>query len=176
MKIVVAPNAFKDSLNAAEAGQAIAKGLVRAVPDAEIVQTPVADGGDGLFDIVKAVYGGETVPVTVTGPLFKKVQAEFLYLPDSKTAVIEMARASGLALLTPEERNARATTSLGVGELALAALAKGAKKIIIGIGGSATTDGGIGFASALGAQFLDASGRKVRPIGEDLPKVAAINI
>ena len=176
MKIVVAPNAFKDSLTADEAAKAITAGILKAVPDAKTVHVPIADGGDGLFDVFNHVFGGECITKSVTGPLFKKLDAQFLYIPDSKTAVIEMARASGLALLKQEERNARATTTLGTGELALAAIEKGATHIIVGIGGSATNDGGIGFATALGVKFLDESGKEVKPIGDDLGKIRKIDM
>ncbi len=176
MKIVVAPNAFKDSLTAEQASEAISQGLKSVVPDARTVHVPIADGGDGLFNVFNSVFGGEIITKSVTGPLFKSLDAQILYIPASKTAVIEMARASGLALLKPEERNARATTTLGTGELVLAAIAKGATHIIIGIGGSATNDGGMGLASALGVKFLDEGGKEVRPIGEDLPKVAKVDV
>ncbi len=176
MKIVVAPNAFKDSLTAAAAAEAITTGIRRVTPDAVCVHVPIADGGDGLFDVVKSVFGGETVTKTVTGPVFRPVDAEFLFLPEEKTAVVEMARASGLALLKQEERSARATTTLGTGELVRAALEKGATKILVGIGGSATNDGGIGFAAALGVKFLDADGAEVAPVGENLGAIARIDI
>ncbi|MCD8350730.1 MAG: glycerate kinase [Planctomycetaceae bacterium] len=176
MKVVVAPNAFKDSLSADAAAQAITRGVLRVVPDAETVHVPIADGGDGLFDVFKSVFGGETITKEVTGPLGKPVAAEILYIPDTKTAVVEMARASGLALLRPEERDARSTTSRGTGELVLEAIRKGATKILVGIGGSATNDGGMGFASALGVRFLDTDGNDVRPIGEDLGSVASVDV
>lgn len=176
MKIVVAPNAFKDSMTAEEACKAIAEGILRVVPDAVIAPVHIADGGDGLHDVIKAVFGGVEHSVEVTGPLAKQVKSGFLYLPDSKTAVLEMARASGIALLGNDERNARTTTTLGTGELALAAIEAGATKILVGIGGSATNDGGIGFAQALGVKFLDESGNPVRPIGEDLAKIRTIDM
>ncbi len=153
MKIVVAPNAFKDSLTAAAAAEAITAGIKRVAPDAVCVHVPIADGGDGLFDVVKSVFGGEVVTKTVNDPLFRPIAADILYLEKEKTAVLEMARSSGLALLKPEERNARRTTTFGTGELLLAALEKGATKILVGIGGSATNDGGIGFAAALGVKL-----------------------
>lgn len=176
MKIVVAPNAFKDSLTAEEAAQAISRGIARAFPKAKTVHVPIADGGDGLFNVFRTVFGGETISRSVTGPLFNKMEAQYLYIPSSRTAVIEMARASGLALLKQEERNARATTTFGTGELVLAAAEKGAAHIIVGIGGSATNDGGTGFAAALGVRFLDADGREVRPIGENLGKIRKVDV
>lgn len=176
MKIVVAPNAFKDSMTAEEACKAIAEGILRVAPDAVIALVHIADGGDGLHDVIKAVFGGEEHSVEVTGPLAKRVNTGFLYLPDSKTAVLEMARASGLALLGNDDRNALTTTTLGTGELALAAIEAGATKILVGIGGSATNDGGVGFAQALGVKFLDDAGKPVRPIGEDLAKIRTIDM
>ena len=176
MKIVVAPNAFKDSLTADAAAQAITAGVKRVVPGVKTVHVPIADGGDGLFDVVKSVFGGEKITKSVTGPLFKKVTADILFLPEEKTAVVEMARASGLALLKQDERNARATTTLGTGELVLEAVEKGATKILVGIGGSATNDGGIGFATALGVKFLDRDGKEVKPIGDELPRIAKIDM
>lgn len=175
MKIVVAPNAFKDSLTAEQACSAIITRIRRVLPHTTLVSIPIADGGDGLLDVLHAALGGEMVKKTVTGPLFTKVEADFLYLPNQKTAVIEMARASGLAMLRPEERDAREATSLGTGELVLSAIEMGAKKILIGIGGSASNDGGMGFAAALGVKFLDADGKEVRLVGENLGKVATID-
>jgi glycerate kinase len=176
MKVVVAPNAFKDSMTADEASRAIAEGVLRVAPDAETVRVRIADGGDGLHDVVKEVFGGEERWKEVTGPLFAPVRAGFLYLPESRTAVLEMARASGLALLARDQRNARATTTRGTGELVLAAVEAGATKILVGIGGSATNDGGIGFAEAIGVVFRDESGKAVRPLGEDLGKIRSIDV
>ncbi len=176
MKIVIAPNAFKDSMTAKEAAEAIRAGVARVVPDAKTPHVHVADGGDGLHQVFREVFPGEEKHLEVTGPLFAKIRAEYYYMPEQKTAVIEMARASGLALLKPEQRNARATTTTGTGELVLAAVRDGARKILVGIGGSATNDGGIGFATALGAKFLDASGKEVKPVGEDLPKIAKVDL
>ncbi len=176
MKIVIAPNAFKDSMTSAAAAEAIRAGVLRAAPEARTAQVHVADGGDGLHQVFREVFPGEEKRLEVTGPLFEKIRAEYYFMPERRTAVIEMARASGLALLKTEQRNARATTTLGTGELALAAIRDGARKILVGIGGSATNDGGIGFATALGARFLDASGREVKPVGEDLVKIASVDL
>ncbi len=176
MKIVVAPNAFKDSLTAAQAAEAITKGVTAVTPDARCVHVPIADGGDGLFDVFKTVFGGVTMTKSVTGPLFNKLNADLLFIPESKTGVVEMARASGLALLKQEDRNARATTTFGTGELVLEAIAKGATHMIVGIGGSATNDGGIGLAAALGVKFLDETGKEVKPIGESLPSIRKIDM
>lgn len=176
MKILVAPNAFKDSMTALDAAHAIREGLLRVVPTASVVIMPVADGGDGLHDVFKNTFPGKEHSLNVTGPTFAQTPAEYYLMPEKNTAVIEMARASGIALLKQADRNARATTTRGAGELALAAIRNGATKILVGLGGSATNDGGIGFAQALGVKFLDASGNEVRPIGEDLGKIASIDM
>lgn len=178
MKIVLAPNAFKDSLTAREAAEAMMEGIRRALPEADIVLAPVADGGDGLVDVLKDGLGGELVTTRIAGPLFAPVTTQFLLLTDSsgKAAVIEMARASGLALLRPEERNAGATTTKGTGELVKAALDLGARRLVIGLGGSATNDGGMGFASALGAKFTDINGNALEPIGRNLIKIHRIDV
>lgn len=175
MKIVVAPNAFKDSMTSREAAKAIGEGVLRVVKDAKIVHVHVADGGDGLHEVFKGSFPGDEKYIEVTGPLFERIKAEYYYIPEQKTAIIEMARASGLALLKQEQRNARATTTQGTGELALAAIEDGATKILVGIGGSATNDGGIGFAAALGVKFLDSAGKEVKPVGENLGQIAAID-
>ena len=175
MKVVIAPNALKGSLSASDAAAALAVGVARAQPNAEIVQVPVADGGDGLLDVVRDVLGAESCTVSVTGPRFAPVDASFGWLAQRRTAVIEMALASGLALLDDAERDATATTTLGTGELMRAALDRGGERLIIGIGGSATNDGGIGMASALGWRFLDATGQPVRPVGGMLDRIARID-
>ncbi|MCC8165227.1 MAG: glycerate kinase [Planctomycetes bacterium] len=176
MKIVVAPNAFKDSMTTAEACQAIEEGIKRVEPTATTVCVHVADGGDGLHDVFKQTFPGDVVRRTVTGPLFDQVEAEYFFMPETRTAVVEMARASGIALLKSEQRDARTTTTRGTGELAFAAIEAGAEKVLVGLGGSATNDGGMGFAEALGVRFLDDAGQPVRPVGDDLGKVATIDL
>ncbi|MGD2138412.1 MAG: glycerate kinase, partial [Gammaproteobacteria bacterium] len=159
MKIVVAPNALKGSLDAAAAAEAMAAGVRLAAPGAEIVQVPVADGGDGLLEVL----GGndlQRIPCRVTGPLGSPVAATLLYSADRHLAVIEMATAAGLALLPPGELDPMQASTSGVGELLRLALDCGARHVIIGIGGSATSDGGTGLARALGARFLDAGGNE----------------
>ena len=160
MKIVVAPDSFKGSLSAAEACEAIAHGVRRALPGAEIVTIPMADGGEGTVDALVLSTGGRHVAARVTGPLDKPVKARYGILGDGKTAVIEMAAASGLPLVPPEKRNPLKTTTCGTGELIRNALEKGCRRFIIGIGGSATTDCGAGMAQALGVAFLRA-GRRI---------------
>lgn len=174
-KIILAPNALKGSCTAAAAAAAMAHGVARALPDAVCVQLPVADGGDGLAEVLTAALDGERRMVPVTGPRFAPVDAALVWSPSRRTAVVEMALASGLALLAEDERDATATTTLGTGELMRAALDLGAEHIIVGLGGSATNDGGIGMARALGWRFLDASGQAVTPTGAGLPDIARID-
>jgi glycerate kinase len=175
MKIVVAPNALKGSCTAAAAAAALARGVARALPDAEILQVPVADGGDGLADIARHALGADLRRFKVTGPRFEPVDAELAWLPENGTAIVEMALASGLALLAEHEQDPLETTTLGTGELMRHALDLGATRLVIGIGGSATNDGGVGMATALGVRFLDDSGRSVPPIGGCLQRIAAID-
>lgn len=157
MKILVAPDKFKESLTAHAAAQAIAAGVHRVRPDAQIDLCPVADGGEGTVDALVHATGGTLRQTRVTGPLGEAVEATWGMLGDGHTAVIEMAQAAGLALVPPTLRNPMHTTTRGVGELILAAVDSGATKIILGIGGSATTDGGAGMAEALGYRFVGAS-------------------
>ncbi len=176
MKIVIAPNSLKGSLSARAAAEAMAGGVLRAAPQAELVLLPVADGGDGLLDVLEEVLQAERLPLTVTGPLHTPVSASFLYNPSRRLAVIEMATAAGLALLTPDQYKPLAATSFGVGELLRAALDQGAGQIILGIGGSATNDGGTGMARALGARFLDQAGNELPGDGSSLAQIDKIRL
>ncbi|MBN1478647.1 glycerate kinase [candidate division KSB1 bacterium] len=153
MKVVLAPDSFKESLSAAEVCDAMSRGVRTVLPDAEIIKLPLADGGEGTVRTLVAATHGRVITQTVTGPLGRPVEAEFGILGDSVTAVIEMASASGLPLLPVDERNPLFTTTYGTGEIIKAALDYHLENIIIGIGGSATNDGGTGMAQALGAQF-----------------------
>ena len=175
MKIIIAPNALKGSCDASAAARAMARGLRRAAPQAELVEIPVADGGDGLLALAIQALGAERVSVRVTGPRFAPVTAALAWLPRRRLALIEMALASGLALLMEAERDPRLATSLGTGELMRAALDLGAETLMVGIGGSATNDGGIGMASALGWRFLDKAGQPVTPNGAGLPALVRID-
>ena len=175
MHIVVAPNAFKGSLTAVQAAEAMQAGILAADPKCRVTCAPVADGGDGLTEVMLAGMGGQPVAVTVTGPRFEVVTAPFCMVSSANLAVVEMARASGLALLPESRRNPMETTTYGTGELILSAMEYGARRIIVGIGGSATCDGGIGMAAALGYRFLDAGGEPVRPVGGQLSAIAAID-
>lgn len=175
MRIVIAPQSLKGSLTATQAGEAIALGVQAALPDAEIVVVPVADGGEGTVEALVEATGGAMFRQVVTGPLGKPVTASFGMLGDGKTAAIEMASCAGLPLVPPELRDPRITTTFGVGELILAALDKGSHRFIIGIGGSATNDGGAGMAQALEASLLDTEGRPIAPGGASLATLARIS-
>ncbi|HEY6008979.1 MAG TPA: glycerate kinase, partial [Geobacteraceae bacterium] len=161
MKVVIAPDSFKESLSAHEVAVEIAAGFREVFPDAACVVVPLADGGEGTVAAMVAATGGRKIPVDVTGPLGRPVTAVFGLTGDGRTAVIEMAAASGLMLVPPAQRNPLLTTSQGTGELIRAALAAGVSRIVVGIGGSATVDGGAGILQALGMRLLDADGREI---------------
>ncbi|MCX7766863.1 MAG: glycerate kinase [Candidatus Sumerlaeia bacterium] len=155
-KVLIAPNAFKDSLSAREVAEAIAKGIYAVMPSVSLTLLPVADGGTGTTEALILASGGKYLNVDeVHDPLGRKIKTFFAVLADEKTAVIEMANASGLPLLSPAERNPLKTSTFGTGELIRAALNSGFRHIIIGVGGSATTDAGVGAAQALGVKFFD---------------------
>ncbi|MFC4634018.1 glycerate kinase [Dokdonia ponticola] len=175
MKFVIAPDKYKGSLSGFEFCDAVEEGLQLVFKEATILKKPLADGGDGTIAIVKHYLQGSIQEVTVLDPLFRPIKASYFYDKIKKTAFIEMAEASGLKLLKKEDRNCMHTTTFGTGELILDALKKGASKIILGIGGSATNDGGMGMATALGYQFLDIHGQTIQPIGANLSQVATIN-
>ncbi|WP_313060031.1 glycerate kinase [Pseudomonas rhodesiae] len=176
MKIIIAPDSFKDSLSAAGVAQAIVEGLAQVWPDAQMIQCPMADGGEGTVDAVLAACHGELRRQTVHGPLGAPVQARWGWLADSHTAIIEMAEASGLQLLPPDQRDACRTTTFGTGELIRAALETGARRIILAIGGSATNDGGAGAMQALGVQMFDADDQPLPPGGLALAQLARISL
>lgn len=176
MKIVIAPDSFKDSLSAQGVAQAIASGLRDVWPDATLVECPMADGGEGTIEAVLAACGGQWMTNQVSGPLGQRAQAQWGWLADTRTAIIEMAMASGLQMLTLEQRDATITTTFGTGQLIAAALDAGAQRIILAIGGSATNDAGTGMLSALGARFLDAQDQPLPPGGLALAKVARIDL
>lgn len=159
-KVLIAIDSFKGSLTSLEAGNAAADGIKRVFPDAVTVVRPVADGGEGTADALTEGLGGTKITAEVTDPSGKKITAEYGVLPDG-TAVIEMAAASGLTLIPESQRDPMHTTSFGTGELIRSAIEKGCRRFIIGIGGSATNDGGIGCLHALGFGMLDENGRQV---------------
>ncbi|KAF2407296.1 glycerate kinase [Pseudomonas antarctica] len=176
MKIIIAPDSFKDSLSAAGVAQAIAEGLAQVWPDAQLVQCPMADGGEGTVNSVLAACNGELRDQTVQGPLGDKVQARWGWLADSHTAIIEMAEASGLQLVRPGQRDACSSSTYGTGELIRAALDAGAQRIILAIGGSATNDGGAGAMQALGVQLFGAQGQVLAPGGLALARLASMSL
>ena len=176
MKIIIAPDSFKDSLSAAGVAQAIAAGLAQVWPDAHLVQCPMADGGEGTVDAVLAACNGELRRQTVRGPLGGTVEARWGWLADSHTAIIEMAEASGLQLVAPGQRDACSSTTYGTGELIRAALDSGAQRIILAIGGSATNDGGAGAMQALGVQLLDGESQPLPPGGLALARLSRISL
>jgi glycerate 2-kinase len=176
MKVIIAPDSFKESLSALEVANAIEKGFRDIFPEAEYVKIPMADGGEGTVQSLVDATGGRIVKTEVTGPLGDRVQAFFGVLGDGKTAVIEMAAASGLHLVPSEKRNPLVTTTRGTGELILAALNEGAEHIIIDIGGSATNDGGAGMIQELGGRLLDRNGKEIGPGGGSLSELADIDL
>ena len=176
MKIVIAPDSYKESLSALEVAQAVEAGFRQVFPDADYVLVPVADGGEGTVDAMVAATGGRKETVTVSGPLGEPVEAFYGLTGDGDTAVIEMAAASGLALVPPDRRNPLLTNSRGTGELIRAALDAGARRFILGIGGSATNDGGAGMVQALGARLLDLEGRELDGSGGDLARLERIDV
>jgi len=167
--VVVAPDSFKGSLDAHAAAAAIAAGVRRALPNARVILHPIADGGEGLLDVLCPVMGGKVMETVVAGPLpGQRVRAAWGFVEAEHLAIIEMARAAGLGLLPEVQRNPLITTTYGVGELLRAALDTGARSLVIGIGGSATNDGGAGMAEALGVRFLDAAGERIPQGGHGL--------
>ena len=158
-----------------EAARAIARGVLAAVPDAETVLVPVADGGDGTLHALVDATGGEIFTSAVTGPINQQVEAQWGVMGDGRTAVIEMARASGLAMMPPRRRNPKVTTTLGTGEILKEAMERGYRRVIVGLGGSATNDGGAGMATALGARFLDSSGNALPTGGGALARLDRID-
>lgn len=168
MKVVIAPQSFKGSISALDAAKAMEEGVRRVVSDAETVLVPVADGGDGTLETLVEATNGAIRSATVTGPIGKPVMAEWGALGDGETAMIEMARTSGLALLSLDERDPLRATTFGLGEVIHEALDSGFRSFIVGIGGSATNDAGAGMAQALGVRLLDESGNDLPPGGAAL--------
>jgi glycerate kinase len=176
MKIVLAPDSFKESMTATEAVAAMRAGVQQVIPDAECVGVPMADGGEGTVDAVVDALHGQHVEVEVSDPLGATIAARYGYIPLRQLAVIEMAAASGLELIPPSQRDVLRASTFGVGQLISAALDRGAEEILIGIGGSATNDGGTGMLTALGAAFLDADGATLEPGGAALDRLDRIDL
>lgn len=175
MKIVIAPDSFKESLSAPDAAAAIERGIKQAYPDARTVCVPMADGGEGTVEAVLAATGGQWRTASVQGALGESLEAPWGWLNDA-TAVIEMAAAAGLEQTPPDRREPLRASSVGVGQLILAALDAGAKRIILGLGGSATNDGGAGLLTALGVRFLDKAGRDLPPGGAALADLDRLDL
>lgn len=176
MKIIFAIDSFKGSLSSMEAGHAAERGAKAVFPDAQTVVLPVADGGEGTVDALIAGLGGETVYLSVTGPLGEPVWAKYGVVREKSLAVMEMAQSSGLPLVPEGKRDPRNTTTYGLGEMIRDAAKRGCREFIIGIGGSATNDGGIGMLSALGAHLLDKDGQEAGIYGRDVEKIEEIDL
>ena len=176
MKVVIAPQAFKGSLEALKVARAIEAGVKRTMPGVITVLKPMADGGEGTVQALISSSGGEMVTTSVTGPLGNKVRAGWGVFPDGTSAVIEMAAASGITLVPRGSLNPLLTTTFGTGELILAALERGCRRIIVGLGGSASNDGGAGMAQAIGARLLDEKGNDLPPGGAALARLHRIDV
>ena len=174
-KIVIASDSFKGSISAAEVAACGERAVHRLFPDCEVVQLPVADGGEGTVETLTAALGGQSVATVVHDPLGRLITAQYGLITKEKTAIIEMATASGLPLLQPEERNPWLTSTYGTGELIRDALERGCRKFLIAIGGSATNDGGMGLLQALGFRFLDAEGQELPGCGGSLSQIEQID-
>lgn len=174
MKVTVAIDSLKGSLSSLEAGHAIKDGIKRVYPDAEVLVRPLADGGEGTVEALAFGMGGTLETITVTGPLGTPVACQYGMLKESRTAVMEMSAAAGITLVPAEERNPLKTTTYGVGEMIVDAIRKGCRRFIVGIGGSATNDGGIGLLQALGYGILDKNGNQVSFGAEGLAQITKI--
>lgn len=168
MRVVIAPDSFKESLTAPEVAAAVRRGMAAVWPDAEYDEVPLADGGEGTVDALVAALGGTTVVRRVAGPLGAPVEAAYGLVHDGRTAVVELAAASGLHLVAPADRDPSRAGTHGTGELVADALDRGVRRLVLGLGGSATNDGGAGMLTALGARVLDAAGRELPPGGAAL--------
>ncbi len=174
-RITVAVDSFKGSLSSREVADAFAQGWMSVLPECEVRKVCIADGGEGTVEALAETLGGEYVETEVADPLGRRICARYGIVDSGRTAVVEMSAASGLPLLAPEERNPLHTSTYGTGELIADALSRGCRKFLVGIGGSATNDGGMGMLRALGYRFLDAEGRELDGTGETLGVVAAID-
>ena len=174
MRVVLAPDSFKGSLSAPEVCAALGRGIARALPDARIVARPMADGGEGTLDAVAAAGGWRTLPAAARDPLMRPIDGRFLR--QGPRAIVELATASGLSRVAKDERDAAAATTLGTGQILAAAIGLGCTEIVLGLGGSATTDGGTGLLTALGVRFLDAAGEDLPPGGGALDRLARVDL
>jgi len=176
MKVLIAPDKFKGSLDAIKVCQAIEEALYQSGKQIQCRSIPMADGGEGTCDMLTQFSKGKKIKVQVLDPFFRKIEGEYGISGDGKTAFVEMANVSGLQLLKPEERNALLGTTYGTGQLIAAALDQGVQSIIMGVGGSATNDAGIGMAEALGAKFFDLAENQLKPIGQNLKSIGRIDV
>ena len=176
MKVLIAPDKFKGSLDAIKVCQAIEEALHQSGKQIQCISIPMADGGEGTCDMLTQFSKGKKIKVQVLDPFFRKIEGEYGISGDGKTAFVEMANVSGLQLLKPEERNALLGTTYGTGQLIAAALDQGVQSIIMGVGGSATNDAGIGMAEALGAKFYDGAENQLKPIGQNLKSIERIDV
>jgi glycerate 2-kinase len=175
MKVLIAPDKFKGTLTAEEVAEAIAEGIRSVNPEIKAIQFPLADGGDGTAALLTKHFKGEFIRIEVHNPLFEIIEASYGYSASSRTAFIEMSAASGLRLIPVEKRNPLNTSTLGTGEMIIDAIHHGAEKIILGIGGSATNDAGIGMAAAMGFRFIDRNGNELKPVGANLESIQTID-
>lgn len=175
LRVVIASDSFKGSLTSAEVARSIVSGIRSVIPDCECIELSIADGGEGTVDALMAALGGSRVNCRVHDPLMREIRASYAVLGDGHTAVIDTASASGLALLSNGERNPLKTSTFGTGEMIMDALHRGCSHFLVGLGGSATNDGGMGLFSALGYRFLDNAGRTLPGCGESLVNVADID-
>lgn len=175
MKVVIAVDSFKGSLSSMEAGRAAKAGILAARPDASVIVKPLADGGEGTTDALVEGLNGKKIDITVTGPLGQPVSASYGYLEETSTAVIEMAAAAGITLVPPDAKDPLSASTYGVGEMISDALGRGCRNFIIGIGGSATNDGGIGMLKALGYRFLDRDGKDAGEGAAALGRVMSVD-
>ena len=176
MKIIIAPQAFKGSISGMNAAKAIEAGVKIVLPDSETILLPIADGGDGTLETLIDVMGGDIVSETISGPFGSKIKADWGALSNKKTAILEMARTSGLALINPKDLDPYKATTFGLGELISKAMDKGYREFIVGIGGSATNDAGAGLAQALGVRLLNASGKEIDLGGFNLKHLDSIDM
>ena len=175
MKVVIAIDSFKGSLSSSELANSVEKGIKKVFSQAEIVKIPVADGGEGTVESLVEGANGKIIEISVSNPLMIPIKAKYGILGDGKTAIIEMAAATGLHLITKEQRNPMETTTYGLGEMIKDAISKGCREFIIGIGGSATNDSGMGMMKALGVKFFDENGTELGYGGKELAKVKKID-
>jgi glycerate 2-kinase len=176
MIVVCAPDSYKESMTAPEAAQAMADGVRDAVPDAVVIRLPMSDGGEGFVAAIAAATGDTWVPVVVPDALGRPIEAGYAWSPATHRAVIEMASAAGLEAIAPGQREVRLSSTAGVGRLVLAALDAGARHLVIGLGGSATNDGGAGLLVELGVVFRDPDGAELTPVPAELDRCAAIDV